>query len=109
MGAYGGVGTVYWVGIEEDPTPPIDRIPLMAFPNPCTSASTLIYELQEPSVVGMRIFDLSGRMIRSLAEGSMTAGVHTAVFDGSDLPSGVYLCRLQAGASSATTRVVLIR
>jgi hypothetical protein len=109
MGAYGGGGPGGWVGIGEEPTPPVERALIMAFPNPCASVSTLMYELPEPAVVEMRIFDLSGRTIRTFAEGSMTAGVHAAVFDGSGLPSGVYLCWLRAGALFATTRIVLIR
>jgi len=109
MGAYGGGGSGYWVGIAEEPSPPMNQPSLMAFPNPCASVSALLFELPETGPARLVVFDASGHMIISLTDGEFAAGIHTAVFDGSGLPSGVYLCRLQAGASSATTRVVLIR
>lgn len=109
MGAYGGCGAGGWVGIDEEPALPGPGILMLASPNPCVSVSTLIFDLPAPADVEMRVFDLSGRTIRVLAEGSMTAGAHAVVFDGSHLPPGIYFCRLQAGASTATTRVVLIR
>jgi hypothetical protein len=109
MGAYGGFGVWNWLGISEESILPVGDARLQAIPNPCASISILVYELTAPSSIELRVFDFSGRAVRTLVEDSVSEGVYTAVFDGSDLPSGVYLCRLQAGASSATTQVVLIR
>lgn len=109
MGAYGGQGVCYWVGITEEPAPPAGEASLAAFPNPFSLMTAVIFQLPEPGMAALQVFDAAGRLVETLTDGEFDTDSHAEVFYASDLPSGVYLCRLQAGASSATARVVLIR
>jgi hypothetical protein len=64
--------------------------------------------------VALRIFDSSGRLVRTLDAVNRSAGVHETVWDGIDLNGqpagwGVYFCRLDAGSSRLTRRLVVVR
>ena len=64
--------------------------------------------------VSLKIFDLLGREVATLVNGVLTQGVHTLDWngkldDGANAPSGMYICRLEAGARSQAIKVVLLR
>jgi hypothetical protein len=73
--------------------------------NPFSDQARLRYELSAPATVSVRIYDITGRLARTLLErGAVGSGVHSLAWDGADdagrhLPAGVYLCRLDVGAS----------
>jgi hypothetical protein len=48
-------------------------------------------------------------LVRTLVDGRRPAGKHQAVFDGTDLPSGIYLARLTAGDFQETQKIVLLK
>jgi len=48
-------------------------------------------------------------MVKELVNGWKAAGVHTVTFDGSNLPSGIYLARLEAGNFTQTQKLVLLK
>jgi glucuronoarabinoxylan endo-1,4-beta-xylanase len=50
-----------------------------------------------------------GRKVATLADGAFTAGKHTASFNASDLPSGIYVYRLQAGTQTFTRKMILVK
>jgi len=109
MGAYGGGGVGYWVGIAGDPAIPVGGVSLSVFPNPCSSSFLIVFELSEPRTVDLRVYDVSGRRIGSVVAGEMPAGRRTAAVDDSGLLPGVYFCCLEAGEDTAVARIVLIR
>lgn len=109
MGAYGGGGAGYWTGLPEVPVLPTSDAALMAFPNPFSGMSALVFEIPEQGNAEIMLCDIFGRVIRILADGEFEAGHHAVVLYSTDLPSGIYLCRLQAGNAAATCQVVLIR
>jgi hypothetical protein len=86
-----------------------------AHPNPFASETALAFELSEPARVAVRIYDVSGRLVRTLTEGEFRApGRHELTWDGRDgrglnVASGVYLCRTEASGAERTQRMVLIR
>jgi flagellar hook assembly protein FlgD len=64
--------------------------------------------------VQLRIYDPSGRLVRTLAEGDMEAGERNVVWDGRDerghaVPSGVYFCLLSAGEESRRLKLTFVR
>jgi hypothetical protein len=67
------------------------------------------YDLPAASRVQLSVFDLLGRRVTVLVEGTQTAGSHVSFFDGSALPSGTYLVRLQAGENVRTQKAVLLK
>jgi len=84
-------------------------------PNPFNPTTTLTYEVPAGGgAVLLRVYDLAGHVVRTLAEGHRDAGRHELVWDGRDAggrpaPSGVYLFRLTAGGSSMSRTAVMTK
>ena len=79
------------------------------YPNPFNPSTTIRYRLPSRSHVTLTVFNTLGQQVATLVEGEMEAGYHEAVFDASDLASGVYLYRLQAGDFVQARTLVLLR
>jgi hypothetical protein len=84
------------------------------FPNPFNPATTIPYTIERESEVTLTVYDIAGREIRKVDEGQKATGSYTAVWNGTDergfqVPSGVYLVRLQAGSDVHTKKMILTR
>jgi hypothetical protein len=84
------------------------------FPNPFNPTTTIIYGLEEPGLVSLRIYDASGHLVNVLVEGTRDATQHTATWNGRDLrgssvASGVYFYRLIAPGFERTRKMVLLQ
>jgi len=80
------------------------------YPNPFNPSTTINFTLAEDSHVSLRVFDMLGREVATLANGEMKAGeVHNVLFDASRLSSGLYFYRLDAGKSSLVKKLVLMK
>lgn len=79
------------------------------FPNPFNPTTTIEYALPRASYVSLNVYDMLGREVATLVQEERPEGRHTAIFDASGLPSGAYICRLQAAGVSATSRLLLVR
>jgi hypothetical protein len=78
-------------------------------PNPFNPLTVASFELRVPSHVSLRVYDTGGSFVRTLLDGWRPAGKHQAVFDGSDLPSGIYLARITAGDWQQTQKLILLK
>ncbi len=78
------------------------------FPNPFNPTTTIIYELSGPSHVSLIVYDMLGRQVAVLVNGRGEAGVQKVTFDGSNLASGLYFYRLQAGTYVETKKLILL-
>jgi hypothetical protein len=78
-------------------------------PNPFSHFTTLSFQLAASGDVTLDIYDLSGRMVRTLAEGNLAAGEHSFELDGTGLTSGVYFARLEDSSGQFIKKLVLIR
>ena len=88
-------------GIEEEPVAPAARL----YPNPVTGKACLQYQLSESSPVGITVTDLLGRTILQQNLPTQTAGSHLMELDLTELPSGVYLCRIRTDKGTETLKV----
>jgi photosystem II stability/assembly factor-like uncharacterized protein len=79
------------------------------YPNPFNPATTISYQLPESGPVALMVFDVLGRVVRTLVNQEQPAGRHTVTFDASDLASGVYFYRMQAAGFAQTMRLLLLR
>jgi len=79
------------------------------YPNPFNPATTIPFDLPEDSKVKITIFDLTGRLVMELINENRSAGYHTLQWDASNLPSGVYLYRMQAGNFSDMKKCLLVK
>jgi hypothetical protein len=85
----------------------------LAYPNPFRSDVGLTFAIARAGDVGVRIFDLQGRLVRSLERRGLASGEHVLVWDGrneagSVAKSGVYLARWSTPSAAGTTRLVKI-
>ncbi len=84
-------------------------------PNPFNPATVIRFDLRRDGLVGLRIFDLSGRRIRTILEPTwLRADSHAYRWDGRDdggrnMPSGVYVFRIETPAGAAGRRMTLVR
>ena len=83
-------------------------------PNPVRRQGSVRFAVDAAAPVSLAIFDVSGRKVRALVSGAMTAGEHEASWDGRDdggneVTSGIYFLRLRVGAATRTSRMVYVR
>jgi hypothetical protein len=78
-------------------------------PNPFNPTTVLSFRLEEPAHVSLRIYDVAGREVATLADEERAAGEHRVVFEGRRLAGGVYFAVLDAGAVRARERLVLLK
>jgi hypothetical protein len=94
---------------EPEANLPLATALLACYPNPFNPTAQIAFDLEMPVNVTIRIYDISGRLIKTLVDHSLDAGSHSVMFDGSNLPSGVYFARLQAGEFASTQKLMLLK
>ncbi|MCK4413753.1 MAG: T9SS type A sorting domain-containing protein [Candidatus Eisenbacteria sp.] len=84
-------------------------------PNPFGPGTTIRFDLLHDTAADLRIFDMSGRLVRVLLrKDDAPAGHHEVIWDGTDalgreVAAGVYFYRLEAGTFNTTKRMILLR
>jgi hypothetical protein len=76
------------------------------FPNPCSGAASIQVVADRKQVVSIDLFGIDGRMLCGIMKEEMLHGVHEIKFDVSDLPSGIYYLRMQAGDKVGGVKMV---
>ncbi|MCB0281871.1 MAG: T9SS type A sorting domain-containing protein [Calditrichaeota bacterium] len=79
------------------------------YPNPFNPSTTIEFSLSNQSAVSLKVFDLTGREVAELINGSMTQGVHTIQFNAGLLVSGVYFYRLETEGFVKTKKLTLLK
>ncbi|MEW6511570.1 MAG: FlgD immunoglobulin-like domain containing protein [Bacteroidota bacterium] len=84
------------------------------YPNPFNPSTVIRYALPEPGPVTLTVYDIAGREVAQLVNGTQPAGVYEVRFDAAavrrgGLASGVYFYRVQAGGFSETRKMLLLR
>ena len=79
------------------------------YPNPFNPTTKIKYQIHEPCMVELIVYDLLGREIKKLVNEYKPAGSYDIVFDGSNLSSGVYFYNLKSGNYIETKKMVLLR
>jgi len=82
---------------------------LQTYPNPFNPVTTIQFGLRSASNVRLTIHDLLGRQVQVLVDRNEGPGLHVIRFDGSDLASGMYVCRIVIGSLVASRKIVLAR
>ena len=84
------------------------------YPNPFNPVTTLRYDLPEDAIVNIIIYDMMGRVVKTLVNGEQTVGYKSlqwnAIDDaGKPVSAGVFLYRIHAGEFKQTKKMVLLK
>jgi len=84
------------------------------YPNPFNPTTTLSFTLQEAGPIRLQVYDIAGRLVRTLIDAEAPAGEHIVSFDGRDdagrgLPSGIYFARLSAAGQVESRKMTLLK
>ena len=79
------------------------------YPNPFNPITTLRYDLPQESDVTLTIYDITGRMVQTLVNELQQSGMKKVIWNASDVSSGVYIYRIQAGNFTQTRKMILLK
>jgi hypothetical protein len=79
------------------------------YPNPFNPSTNIPFDLPSRTYVSLKVYDVIGREVATIVSGEMSAGSYTRIWDASNIPSGIYCYRLQAGSFAETKRLVFLR
>jgi hypothetical protein len=108
-------------GLIPDDLPDISYLPRVGknllgqnFPNPFNPTATIRFEIARPEHVRLKVFDVSGRLVRTLVDEPRQPNAYVVVWDGTDdrggpVASGVYFYRMTAGSFVQTRKMMLLK
>ncbi len=79
------------------------------YPNPFNPGTIIRYDVPEPTHVTLEIFNSLGQLVAILVDRDKSPGSYEVAFDGTGLPSGVYVYRIRAGAHSEVRQMILVK
>jgi len=79
------------------------------YPNPFNPTTNIEYSIPEASFVQLKVYDVLGNEVATLVNEEQSAGIYRADFSGTDLASGLYIAKLQAGNYSKTIKMSLLK
>lgn len=79
------------------------------YPNPFNKETIIQYQVPVASYVSLSLFDMNGRLVKVLVNGSMEQGTHTVRFNPGSLSNGIYFYKIQAGNFTAVKKMIIQR
>lgn len=108
LGAYENSNGIL-VSINEEPFS-VDKFELFQnYPNPFNPSTKIKYSLPEDSYVELKLFDVLGREVAMIVNNEQDQGFYEVEFNASQLASGVYLYKIQAGKYIKTRKMILMK
>jgi hypothetical protein len=80
-----------------------------AFPTPFRTESVMRFYLPRRGAASLRIYNVAGQLVETLAEGELEAGEHTAVFRPRDLPSGMYFASFRTADATQNRTIIYLK
>ena len=102
-------GDVIIKNVNEISTNPIKFNLYQNYPNPFNPVTSIKFDLQKESYVKLKIYDLSGKEVRTLIDRVYDAGNYSISFDGSELSSGLYIYKIETPEYSETKKMILMK
>ena len=95
--------------VEVDINAPGEFMLNQNYPNPFNPTTTIQYAIPKSEHVTLKVYDEIGREVASLVDENKEAGRYNITFNGSNLASGIYFYRLQAGKFSSIKKLILLK
>ncbi|MBD3179219.1 MAG: T9SS type A sorting domain-containing protein [Candidatus Latescibacteria bacterium] len=105
----------FTVDTDDDSMTPTPSGLMGSYPNPFNPSTTIMYSVASKGPVSIKIYDVSGRLVRKLLDGKVVeAGQHKVSWNGingsgSHVASGAYFCRMVTAGKSSSIKVILLR
>jgi hypothetical protein len=96
------------VGVDEKKLPEGYWL-MQNYPNPFNPSTVIKFRTVQEGNTSLRVYDLLGREVAVLINGRLAAGEHSATWDASRCPSGIYFYRLISGSFIETKKMLLVR
>lgn len=93
---------------------PKDVMLAQNYPNPFNPETVIRFEVPDQAQTQLKVYDMNGRLVRTLVDGTVEAGSHQVSWNASNdagqiLPSGMYVYRLTAGSLTASGKMVFVK
>ncbi len=79
------------------------------YPNPFNPVTTINYSIPQKGMVTVKVFDVTGKLVKTLVNETIEAGSNSVVFDASSLASGVYFYNIVSGGFTDTKKMILVK
>ena len=80
-----------------------------AYPNPFNPSTSLDLSLNHSGNVNVKVYNVVGQVVTTLANGHMNAGYHTLTWDASSMASGMYFIKVETGSNVAVQKIMLMK
>ena len=88
---------------------PTEYILTQNYPNPFNPATKIDFSLPKDSDVELTVYNILGQQVEVLINGFRNAGTYELTWDASNLPSGVYIYRLETGSNVISKKMMLLK
>lgn len=79
------------------------------YPNPFNSITNIKFQMINSGIVEIKVFDISGKILKILTSGKYNTGEYIVRFDSGDLPSGIYFYRMETNNYTETKKMILLK
>jgi hypothetical protein len=105
--------TLEWLDVDGEQLPTVYALH-QNYPNPFNPLTSLSYDLPEDAMVNITVFDMMGRVVRTLVNGQQSAGYKSLQWNGTNnsghpISAGLYIYTIQAGEFSQTRKMILLK
>jgi hypothetical protein len=76
-------------------------------PNPFSGTTTISFSLPKPGNASLRLYDVTGKLVNTLASGYHNAGTSSFIVPRSSLSSGIYMLKLESGGFTTTNKIII--
>ncbi|RPI13086.1 MAG: T9SS C-terminal target domain-containing protein [Ignavibacteriae bacterium] len=97
------------VGIDPNALIPDNYELKQNYPNPFNPSTKISFSLPQAENVKLKVFDILGKVVASLVDGRLNAGIHQLTWDASGTSSGVYFYKIEAGSFNDIKKMVLVK
>lgn len=79
------------------------------YPNPFNPSTILVFSVAQKMFVSIKVYDVTGKEVAVVVSENLQPGIYERHWAAEGMPSGVYLCRMQAGSFASTRKITLFR
>ncbi|RPI18436.1 MAG: T9SS C-terminal target domain-containing protein [Ignavibacteriae bacterium] len=97
------------VGLTPNNNNPLTFALAQNFPNPFNPATSIKYQIPKAEFVTIKVFDIMGKEVATLVNEKKEAGYFDVVFDGTNVASGIYFYKIEAGSFVDTKKMILVK